>query len=67
MLAVFDELYPEYDHELMPKLIKAGFFSSNSDQQFNPESSANKFAQFLLLASRATNNQKWACFINHDP
>ena len=66
MLAAFDEVYREFDHELMPKLIRAGLFSSNSDQQFSPESTAIRFAQFLLLVSRATANQKWACLINHD-
>ena len=67
MLAAFDVVYPGCDHELMPKLIRAGFFCSNSDQQFSPESTAIKFAQFLLLVSRATHNQKLACYINHDP
>ena len=43
----------------MPKLIKAGFLDCEVDQPLG----TNKFANFVLLASRASYEKKWACFI----
>ena len=56
---VFQDIHPQCTDEVLPKLIKAGFLNSEEDQAL----SAKKLANFVLLASRASYEKKWACFI----
>ena len=53
MLGAFDEIYPQYEDELLPRLIESGYFNQD-EQQLSPKNSATKFAYFVLLASNAT-------------